>query len=105
MMDISEPEPLAEAIAGLPQNALVLIPWEKETGKTIREAIASSGGVAGTPTIALFIGPEGGWAVEEVDSARRRGIIPVRLGATLLRSETAGLVAANLVLNELGAYS
>jgi len=104
VMEISGPRPLSEAMSGLPQNGLALMPWEKEVQKTIRQAILSSDDVTGTPSIALFIGPEGGWASEEVDLARRRGIIPVRLGPTLLRSETAGLVAATLVLAERGVY-
>jgi 16S rRNA (uracil1498-N3)-methyltransferase len=105
VMKISEPQPLAEAISDLPENGLALIPWEKETGRTIREAIHSSDAITGTPSFALFIGPEGGWDPAEIDLARRRGIIPVRLGPTLLRSETAGLVAATLVLAERGVYS
>jgi 16S rRNA (uracil1498-N3)-methyltransferase len=105
VMKISEPKPLPEAIGGLPENGLALIPWEKETERSIRQAMLSSDEITGTPSIALFIGPEGGWEAGEIDLARRRGVIPVRLGPTLLRSETAGLVAATLVLSERGDYS
>jgi 16S rRNA (uracil1498-N3)-methyltransferase len=54
------------------------------------------------PTVAAFIGPEGGFAAEEVDLARQAGAQVVSLGPRVLRAETAGVVAAALVLYELG---
>ncbi len=50
---------------------------------------------AATPTtsIALMIGPEGGFASEEVAAAMRAGVQAVRFGARVLRTETAGLAA------------
>jgi 16S rRNA (uracil1498-N3)-methyltransferase len=50
----------------------------------------------------LFIGPEGGFSPAEMDSALRNGIIPISLGNRVLRAETAGLVAATMILYELG---
>ena len=50
VMAISKPKPLAEAISGLPENGLALIPWEKETEQTIRQAILSSDAITGTPS-------------------------------------------------------
>jgi 16S rRNA (uracil1498-N3)-methyltransferase len=41
----------------------------------------------------VLIGPEGDFTVEEVDRARLAGFIPVSLGNTRLRTETAGLAA------------
>lgn len=41
----------------------------------------------------LFIGPEGDFTPEEIDNAVESGVIPVSLGQSRLRSETAGLVA------------
>lgn len=40
------------------------------------------------------IGPEGGWAQEERDAARQRGLPLVRLGPHILRIETAALAVA-----------
>jgi len=102
IMDIAPPTPFSDAIESLP-GGLTLIPWEKETAKTIKQVVSSS---QSKPTrVSLFIGPEGGWEAREVESAVRQGAVAVRLGPTLLRSETAGLVAATLVLSELGVYS
>jgi 16S rRNA (uracil1498-N3)-methyltransferase len=48
---------------------------------------------------AVAIGPEGGWAPQEWESSRRF----VGLGQTVLRSETAALAAATLLLQAQGA--
>ena len=101
VMDVSAPQLFANVFSGLPKESLLLIPWEKENTMTIKQACQNKSHPSGY----LFIGPEGGWESQEVDLAVRHGAIPVRLGPTLLRSETAGLVAATLVLSELGVYS
>lgn len=43
--------------------------------------------------VRLLAGPEGGWAPEEEEAARRSGFVPVRLGPRVLRTETAALAA------------
>ena len=47
----------------------------------------------------ILIGPEGDFAEDEIEIAIRHNFIPVTLGETRLRTETAGLVAAVLLLN------
>lgn len=47
--------------------------------------------------IYLLIGPEGGFDHQEVEFARELGLIPFSLGKRILRSETAGLVAASII--------
>ena len=53
--------------------------------------------VANGPTCAILIGPEGDFTPEEIAAARQRGIRPVALGLTRLRTETAALAAAHTV--------
>ena len=48
------------------------------------------------------IGPEGGFAVDEVDVARENGALTVGLGSRILRTETAGMAVCTMVLYELG---
>jgi 16S rRNA (uracil1498-N3)-methyltransferase len=48
----------------------------------------------------VAIGPEGGWTSEEWDTGRRR----VGLGPTVLRAETAGVVAATLMAFAAGGW-
>ncbi len=47
----------------------------------------------------IFIGPEGGWTPEELALAKENGAKIVSIGKTVLRAETAGLVAAAILLN------
>ena len=53
-------------------------------------------------SIALFSGPEGGFATGEFETALRYGMIAVTLGPRTLRAETAPLVAAAAIFYEMG---
>ena len=46
----------------------------------------------------ILIGPEGDFTSLEIEHALANNYIPVSLGRTRLRSETAGIVAAALVM-------
>jgi 16S rRNA (uracil1498-N3)-methyltransferase len=60
--------------------------------------LGATGNWAGLRSVA--IGPEGGWAKDEWDVGRRR----VGLGPTVLRAETAGVVAASLLAFQAGGW-
>jgi 16S rRNA (uracil1498-N3)-methyltransferase len=45
----------------------------------------------------ILIGPEGDFTKSEIDKALERAFLPVTLGVTRLRTETAGVVAATLM--------
>lgn len=66
-----------------------IIPYElaENMGKT-REII---GGLKGEQSVAVFIGPEGGFEEQEIRMAAEKGIQPVTLGRRILRTETAGM--------------
>ncbi|MBD1907046.1 16S rRNA (uracil(1498)-N(3))-methyltransferase [Funiculus sociatus GB2-A5] len=49
------------------------------------------------PSIAIAIGPEGGWTAAETEKAIASGFQPVSLGRRILRAVTAPLVALSLV--------
>lgn len=51
----------------------------------------------GQKDILVLIGPEGDFSKEEVESAMKAGFVPVTLGDSRLRTETAGLVACTTV--------
>lgn len=51
-------------------------------------------------SISIFVGPEGGFAVEEVNAAIENGCIPVTLGQNILRTETAAIAAVAAVAYE-----
>jgi 16S rRNA (uracil1498-N3)-methyltransferase len=52
--------------------------------------------------IRLLVGPEGGFSEEEIDTAREAGVAEASLGSGILRTETAALVGATLVLARYG---
>ena len=53
--------------------------------------------------IAVVVGPEGGLSAEEVDTLTEGSRAwPVTLGPSILRTETAGVVAPALVMYECG---
>lgn len=79
-----------------------LVAYERATGHALRETLASLGSPAG---VSLFVGPEGGYADEEIALAIARGAHVVTLGPRILRTETASPILAALVLYELGDLS
>lgn len=94
---LHDPARLAPALQAVTAE-VALMPWEGETAVTLRQALP-----APKPhSVALFIGPEGGFDAAEVEMARGCGLQPVTLGERILRAETAAIVASALVLYELG---
>lgn len=96
---IDPPQPFDAAVRDA--AGLRLLPWEGGAG------LPSLGGYLRSleerpDAVSLFIGPEGGFAESEVDLARRASFTLVTLGPRILRSETAGIVAATVVLEALG---
>jgi 16S rRNA (uracil1498-N3)-methyltransferase len=53
----------------------------------------------GADAVVLLIGPEGGWSARELESARRAGVPIARFGPHVMRIETAGPVAAAIVID------
>lgn len=47
--------------------------------------------------VIIIIGPEGDFSIEEVENAVNQGFVPVSLGDSRLRTETAAVVACNTV--------
>jgi 16S rRNA (uracil1498-N3)-methyltransferase len=52
--------------------------------------------------VRLFVGPEGGFSEQEIDAAKEEGLVEASLGPSILRTETAALVGATLVLARYG---
>jgi 16S rRNA (uracil1498-N3)-methyltransferase len=80
----------------------VLIFWEEERARRLRAALAELAGKGKVRRLLILVGPEGGFTQEEVDLVVEAGALPVTLGPRILRTETAGLVAASIILYELG---
>ncbi len=69
-----------------------------ESGKdaTLRDVLQSR-----PSEVALAVGPEGGWAADELLWFRDSGWIAASLGDTILRAETAAIVASAIALDVL----
>ena len=65
--------------------------WQRVS---MRAALES---VPGATSVTVLIGPEGDFSLEEVAAARAAGFIPVHLGTSRLRTETAAVAAAAFV--------
>ena len=96
------PTTLADALPQILPETLILMPWE---------AADSQAGSLQTilrkqpiESIAIFIGPEGGFTPAEAETARRVGAHLVKLGPRILRAETASLAVAAVVMSELGDW-
>jgi 16S rRNA (uracil1498-N3)-methyltransferase len=92
--------PFAPALERATAEGTVLVAYEGERQRSVHAALAGA-----QRTVALFVGPEGGFAPEEVACANEAGARLVTLGPRILRSETASPLLAALVLYELGDLS
>lgn len=88
-----------QMIGELSSYDLVLFPYENETGRTIKDCLR--GLTAKPQTVAIIIGPEGGFADSEAEKLDAAGAVRVSLGKTILRTETAGMAALAMVMYEL----
>ncbi|HDR46858.1 MAG TPA: RsmE family RNA methyltransferase, partial [Geoalkalibacter subterraneus] len=52
--------------------------------------------------VALFVGPEGGFAPKEVEDFRALGFLPVSLGPRILRTETAAIAGTAIIQHLVG---
>lgn len=89
-----------EMLEMLPAFDYVIFSYENEENLTIKDCLRNITGGAGK-SIALIIGPEGGFADSEADEIKSMGAYSVTLGKTILRTETAGIAAIAMIMYEL----
>lgn len=97
---VSEPMSVAEFIdrfGGAHDRAIIFDPGSptRPLGDVIGHERSPSG-------ITVLVGPESGFAREEVEAARSAGFAAVTMGTRILRTETAAPVACALVMGALG---
>jgi 16S rRNA (uracil1498-N3)-methyltransferase len=90
-----------EDLAGMLASSVVLVAWEDaEAAPGIGDAIDSR--LDPDTDVAVVVGPEGGLTPFEVTTLASAGATVVSLGGTVLRTETAGVVATALALYARG---
>ena len=89
----------SEAMGYAEGSDLKVILWEKGHKNPLRDVLRSQGNYG---KVALMVGPEGGFAPEEVRRAQEKGFIPITLGRRILRTETAAILLVGIVQYELG---
>ena len=78
---------------------VLFIPYELAEGmEETRELIEQ---IQPGQSVGIFIGPEGGFEVSEVESAIEYGAKPITLGKRILRTETAGLTMLSILMYHL----
>lgn len=77
---------------------IVLVPYENERGmQATREVLAA---IEPGKSIGIFIGPEGGFDMTEIELAKE-GAHLISLGNRILRTETAGLATLAMLIYQL----
>ncbi len=95
VMAVDEPVRLDDFVGGVDSNSGLLFIFSERDG----EGIPVSDGVN---KITALIGPKGGWENSEIDLARERGFISVKLGRRILRAETAAIAFAAILQHRFG---
>ena len=76
-----------------------IIPYEEAKGMEYSREVIKE--IKDKKSLGIFIGPEGGFAKEEVDAAKEIGAKCITLGNRILRTETAGLTTLSIIMFEL----
>ena len=95
--EIADVMKLGEALQFDAETKIVMA--ENERGTTLRELLRSP---EETQSLALAVGPEGGWSDDELQGFARAGWVSASLGETILRAETAAIAALAIARSELG---
>ncbi len=92
---------MKEAVRYAQNMDVKLIPYElaEDMSKT-KELIS---GLQPGQSVAVFIGPEGGFEEKEIAEAMENGIVPITLGKRILRTETAGFTVLSWLMYHLEA--
>lgn len=96
---VTEPMTYAKALEYAKEMDSILVPYENAEGISYTKEII--GGLKDCRRVAIFIGPEGGFAESEIEKATEAGAKIITLGKRILRTETAGLAAMSIMMFEL----
>jgi len=91
---ISPMTPLPQVLKALDPNGVHVFPSLHNHSQHIADVLLKAGK---QKQVTVFIGPEGDFTPDEVELAIKHGCVPVTLGDTVLKVETAAIAAVALV--------
>lgn len=94
--EVKEVMTFQEAVAYAEQMEYVLLPYEQAEGMEYSRQLLQA--AKGKNSIAVFIGPEGGFEPSEVGMIEAIGGKTLSLGHRILRTETAGMTIMSLLM-------
>ncbi len=97
---VSEPRQFSEFLNAM-QADIMLIAHEKETERGILQVVQRLPHATASKHLVLCVGPEGGLTEDEISQAMQHGFVTVGLGKRRLRTETAAILAAGILLTHL----
>ena len=86
-------------IENISKYDIVLVPYESEENISIKQIL--KGLKSNIASIAIVIGPEGGFSEEEISLLKERGAKICTLGQRILRTETAAIATVSMINYEL----
>ncbi len=95
------PVAFSQAVSEAAQSGGLCLVMSPDAGGEIGSGAALAAREPERPVVVL-VGPEGGFAPEELEEAEAAGFQAVSLGTRTLRAETAAIVACALVMYEAG---
>ena len=94
--EVCMPVSFSEAVKQAKEHEYAVIPYENAEGmEKARQLIME---LADAKSVAVFIGPEGGFSEEEIALATKSLVVPVTLGHRILRTETAGMMLMSVIM-------
>ncbi len=103
LMEIDEPVEFKALIDRAMHGGELRLMFAERNGKSLAEVTRNL--QSDSVKVFALIGPEGGWADDEIELAREGGWQIVRLGGRTLRAETAAIVAVTLLQHRFGDLS
>lgn len=97
--EVLSPVTFAQAIKMASELDMNIIPYEEAEGLEYSRRVISD--IQGKKSLGIFIGPEGGFSIDEVEQAMAAGAKSITLGHRILRTETAGLAVMAIVMFEI----
>ncbi len=95
--NIAEPIKFKQSLDMIANYDLVFVAYEKEKETTLKTLLKDNKDVK---SIAFFVGSEGGFDADEIDTLFENGVKSITLGDRILRTETVGISVLSNIMYE-----